>query len=92
MNPTSFGNLNYYLWAYSLVEGNKHHWRKAAHIVNKARRQMHPWPTVDKEIQFQSTQSYVTQALKDTKLPDPIKSALAFGLASEFGFGYYSHA
>ena len=89
MNPSSFGNLNYYIWSISLVNQDKHLWRKAARIVNKARMQMRPWPTVDREIQFQSTQSYVKQALRDTKLPDTVKSSLAYGMAAEFGFGNY---
>jgi hypothetical protein len=87
-NPFSFGSIEHYIKVIPLVQYDKHLWRKVANIVNNVRRQMHPWPFVDKSLQFKEAKKYVEMALNDTKLPDNIKEALRDGLTNEFNFEF----
>jgi hypothetical protein len=71
-----------------LVANNKEQWRKCARMLNKLRRDMHPWGFVDKEMQWKANDEYVHQSLIDLKLPDEVKFALKAGVSMEFGFTF----
>ena len=84
----SFGSIRHYRNLILSVKDNPYLWRKVARILNKLRRDLHPWQVVDRETQLREGEKYATQALKDSKLPRDVKIFLILGMMSEFGFTF----
>ena len=84
----SFGTMAFYGQLINLVRLNKYQWRKVSRFLNKIRRQLHPWPHVDRETQRQVAYQSVLQSLKDTRLPEEVKSLLKKGMEYEFQFKF----
>ena len=87
-NLESFGAIRHYRNLILTVKDNPYLWHKVAHILNKLRRDLRPWPMVDRENQLREGEKYVTQALKDSKLPRDVKIFMILGIMSEFGFKF----
>ncbi len=85
-NLSSFGSLENYKEVISLVEHDKTLWRKVANLLNNTRRDLRPWPMVDRENQVKSVNQYIRKAFKDTKLPAGVVAALKLGINREFKF------
>jgi hypothetical protein len=84
----SFGSIRHYRNLILTVKDNPYLWHKVARILNKLRRDLHPWNFVDRENQLREGEKYAKQALKDTKLPRDVKIFLMLGIMSEFGFKF----
>jgi hypothetical protein len=84
----SFGSMAFYGQLINLVRLDKYQWRKVSRFLNKIRRQLHPWPHIDRNVQLDVAYQSAVQSLKDTKLPDEIKSLLKKGLEYEFQFKF----
>jgi len=85
-HPESFGSDKYYHNVIVLVTSSNNLWRKVANLLSNLRRDMREWPHIDRENQAKEAKKYVVKALKDTKLPSEVSSALKEGIHSEFGF------
>ncbi|MHC4048255.1 hypothetical protein, partial [Bradyrhizobium sp. 23AC] len=66
----------------------KNLWRKCANLLNNVRRDLRPWSFVDPTNQKREAEKYARHALKDTHLPDDVKTALKSGMSVEFGFTF----
>lgn len=84
----SFGSIRHYRNLILTVKDNPYLWHKVARILNKLRRDLHPWQVVDRATQLHEGEKYAKQALKDTKLPRDVKIFLMLGIMSEFGFKF----
>ena len=82
----SFGPLKYYGRLIPLVLNDKNSWRKISNILSTVRRIMVRRLVVDPTAQRVSAFNYVSQAIKDCKMPDNVKAAFKDGLNREFGF------
>jgi hypothetical protein len=87
-NLESFGSIRHYRYLILRVKDNPYLWRKVAHILNKLRRDLHPWQVVDRVTQLREGEKYFNQALRDTKLPRDVKIFMIMGVMSEFGFKF----
>jgi len=87
-NLESFGSIRHYRYLILRVKDNPYLWRKVAHILNKLRRDLHPWQVVDRATQLREGEKYATQALRDSKLPREVKIFMIMGMMSEFGFQF----
>jgi hypothetical protein len=87
-NLESFGSIKHYKYLINRVKDNPYLWHKVARILNKLRRDLHPWNFVDRENQLREGKKYFTQSLKDSKLPRDVKIFLIIGVMSEFGFTF----
>ena len=87
-NLESFGSSRHYQYLILRVKDNPYLWHKVARILNKLRRDLHPWQVVDRATQLREGEKYATQALKDSRLPRDVKIYMIMGLMSEFGFKF----
>jgi len=87
-NLESFGSIRHYRYLILRVKDNKYLWHKVARIINKLRRDLHPWQVVDRTNQLREGEKYATQAMKDSKLPRDVKIFMIMGVMSEFGFQF----
>ena len=84
----SFGAIKHYRELILRVENDKYLWHKVAHILNKLRRDLHPWQVVDRDNQRREAEKYAKQALKDTVIPSDVRDLMLQGMKSEFGFKF----
>ena len=87
-NLESFGSIKHYRALILAVKDNPYLWHKVARIINKLRRDLHPWQVVDRTNQLREGEKYATQAMKDSKLPSEVKIFMIMGMMSEFGFKF----
>ena len=84
----SLGKMSFYGNVTNIVMHDKEWWRKTARFLSKIRRQMKPWPMVDRNAQRECAYKDILQSLNDTRLPDDVKEYLKRGLEGEFQFKF----
>jgi hypothetical protein len=84
----SFGSMAFYGNVINVVRHNREWWRKVSRMLNKLRRRLHPWPSVDRETQLAYAYKDIVQSLKDTRLPIDVIENLKKGMEYEFHFKF----
>jgi hypothetical protein len=87
-NIQSFGPVKFYGRLIPLVINDKYSWRKVSNILRSTREMVKPRECVHPANARKSATEYSQQAIKDCRMPEPVKTALKVGMIREFSFTF----